>query len=375
MIPTHLIKNQNKFIILKRLYSTNVLKPTSIICLTNNNNKNINYKINNNNIKRFYSSSNEPNKNSKDNEENELEKNKNENEKKRQQAVEEQSYEHEEEDEYDESEEEEINNKYLMPLGTDKSELIYENDEDDNPDYRMLELIAKNKLYKGGYGLTANLSLLEYLHRYPPIRDTPMVPPYFLCAPLVNELFQYNPFLLISPHPRISGFAEDFRWNSSVLSDPKKPLFPGLDLNLDKDDFLKNSANALKTIYQLAKEGNSIELQELSCQPATINLLLLRDSFYAIKSDNGDQFKFNANDIDIDDFEFKPINAISLDVEKDFDPSKPIKIEAYYLVISEKYNINQKHCPVTIKACWVSPVDFFDWKIFDISYKTPFDSK
>ncbi|KAM9984462.1 hypothetical protein ACTFIZ_004143 [Dictyostelium cf. discoideum] len=366
MIPTKLIKNQNKFLILKRLYTTNVLKSTSInICLTNNNNNKNNNK--NNNIKRFYSSSNEPNKNSKE-DENELEKNKNENEKKKQVDEHEDEEEEEDDDDEDEDEDEEpsLDNKYLMPLGIDKNENILEDRNDDNPEYTLLEALVKSKQYKGGYGLAANLSLAEYLHRYAPIRDTPVTPPYFLSTPLVNELFQYNPFLLILPHPRVSGFAETFQWNAAILSESKKPLFPGLD----KNDFLKSSTNALKTIYQIAKDGKSMELQELSCQPGIINLLLLRDSFYAIKTGN-DGFKFNANDIDIDDFNFHPITALTLESDKDF--GETIKIEAFYLVTSEKYKLNQKHCPVTIKVNWVSPVDIFDWKIYDISYKTPFD--
>ncbi|KAM9972407.1 hypothetical protein ACTFIW_007467 [Dictyostelium discoideum] len=371
MIPTKLIKNQNKILILKRLYTTNVLKSTSI-CLTNNNinNKSINNNNKNkNNIKRFYSSSNEPNKNSKE-DENELEKNKKENEKKKQ-AVDE--HEEEEEDEDDEEDEEDdddekpsLDNKYLMPLGTDKNESILEDRNDDNPEYILLEALVKSKQYKGGFGLAANLSLAEYLHRYTPIRDTPVIPPHFLSAPLINELFQYNPFLLILPHPRVSGFAENFQWNAAILSDSKKPLYP----TLDKDDFLKSSKNALKTIYKIAKEGKSMGLQELSCQPGIVNLLLLRDSFYAIETGN-DEFKFNANDIDIDNFDFQPINALTLESDKDF--GETIKIEAFYLVTSEKYKLNQKHCPVTIKVNWVSPVDAFDWKIYDISYKTPFD--
>ncbi|EAL73275.1 hypothetical protein DDB_G0267644 [Dictyostelium discoideum AX4] len=361
MIPTKLIKNQNKFFILKRLYTTNVLKSTSI-CLTNNNNNNYNNKSNN--IKRFYSSSNEPNKNSKD--ENELEKNKKENEKKKQ-AVDEHEEEEDDEDEEDEDDEKpSLDNKYLMPLGTDKNESILEDRNDDNPEYILLEALVKSKQYKGGYGLAANLSLAEYLHRYTPIRDTPVIPPHFFSAPLINELFQYNPFLLILPHPRVSGFAENFQWNAAILSDSKKPLYP----TLDKDDFLKSSKNALKTIYRIAKEGKSMELQELSCQPGIVNLLLLRDSFYAIETGN-DEFKFNANDIDIDNFDFQPITALTLESDKDF--GETIKIEAFYLVTSEKYKLNQKHCPVTIKVNWVSPVDAFDWKIYDISYKTPFD--
>ncbi|KAK5576695.1 hypothetical protein RB653_007839 [Dictyostelium firmibasis] len=344
MIPSKFIKNQNIFFKLNRLYSKNVLNPSSTLYFTNNNinNNNNNNKINNQKItnsnticKRFYSS-NGPNKNDNN-----------------------------EEDEDDDNDDEKYQNKYLRPLGTDKSQFILEDDVKDLI-YDALTLTKNGRSYKSGFGLAANLSLAEFLKSYPPIRNIPKVSPYFYSSNLVKELFQYNPFLLILPHPKTTELSEEFAWNA--IKDKKELKLP---LNIDKEEFLQNSANALKRIYQLANDGNSLELQQLSCLRATVNLLLLRDTFYTIKNnEDPNKFGFNIDDVDISNFEFKPINARDCEFKKN---DEVITIEARYLVTSEKYSLNQEFCPVTIKAQWISPINYFDWRITEIGYSTPFD--